>query len=100
MIGDNWLAEMFRPCFKKTKDDSYFMKEQFQVTSFCSSRYSDKNQNVLSRIINTVAGALNKEKLLPIFILIFLDDELIKYLNYANHRVVFGHLVRMVGDQY
>ena len=80
------------------------MKEAFEVTSFCSSKYSDKNQNVISRLINTVAAAINKEKSLPKFILLFLDDELIKYINYTNQGVAellrnwFKWLVNNIND--
>ena len=57
------------------------------MTSFCSSKYNDKNQNVLSRIQITMGAALNKEKGLPKFIIVFLDSELINYLDYTNCNV-------------
>ena len=80
IIGDNWLAETFRPCFKKMKDYTYYLKQNFEVVCYCSSKYNDKNQNVISRLQITMAAAINKEKHLPKFIIVLLDDELIRYL--------------------
>ena len=85
IIGDNWMAETFRPAFKKIKQTEFYLKEQFEVTPFCSSKYNDNNKNVLSRLQITMASAINKEKTLPKFILVIIDDELIKYLDYNNH---------------
>ena len=85
LVGDNWLAELFRPIFKKSKqEEEFYMKEHYDITSFCSSKYNDKNQNMISRLQITVAAAINKEKYLPKFMLILLDDELINYLDFTK----------------
>ena len=87
IVSDNWVAETFRPHFKKVKNYDFFIKDNFDVTSFCSSRYCDKNQNVLSRVYNMMVNTLNKEKSLPKFVVILLDVELLNYLDYTGHQM-------------
>ena len=85
-IGDNFMAETYRKYFRKNEDHDWFVKENFEVTGFCSSKYSDSNSNMLSRIINSYAYALNETKLfkLPKFIVVVLDDDLIQYLGFVG----------------
>ena len=85
-IGDNFMAETYRKYFRKNDDYHWFVKENFEVTGFCSSKYSDSNSNMLSRIVNSYAYALNEIKLfkLPKFIVVVLDDDLIQYLGFVG----------------
>ena len=89
--GDNFLAEMSRKNFKKAGYELY-MKSAFEVTPWCSSKYSDNNNNCLSRIVNFIMQALNSEHCLPGYIVVLLDDNLIEYLNYKKFGVasLFG----------
>ena len=57
------------------------------MTAHCSSKYSDKNSNLLSRIINTFVGALTTKYYLPEYIIIFLDDNLVEFLQYKKFAV-------------
>ena len=84
LVGDNFLAETFRPNFKKSSKH-YFIRDNYDVTAYCSSRYSDKNNNIISRTQISVATALNKEELLPKFIVIWLDEDILSYLAYNNY---------------
>ena len=85
LLRDNFLAEMYRKNCKKV--NGLYMKTHFEVTPFCSSKYSDKNTNVLSHIVNSFTEALNAKYYLPEFIIIFLDDDLIQFLQYKCFNV-------------
>ena len=63
------------------------MKQYFEVLPFCSSKYSDKNSNTLSRIVNSFALELNTKFYLPDYIIIVLDDDLINFLQYKRYNV-------------
>ena len=63
------------------------MKDHYDVTPFCSSRYNDKNMNLISRIQHSLALALNSKNHLPAYIIVFLDDDLIEYLQYKKFKV-------------
>ena len=86
LLGNNFLAETFRKSFKKSKSE-FFIKYNYEVTAHCSSKYSDKNSNSLSRITNTFIQAMNTKYYLPEYIIIFLDDDLIEFLQYKKYAV-------------
>ena len=55
--------------------------------AFCNSKYASSNQNMLSRIQNTFAVALNQTKkggILPRYVIVVLDDDLIMYLDFKK----------------
>ena len=61
LLEDNFVSESYRLNFKKAGPD-YFMKKNFDISTFCSNKYNDKNTNMLSRLQNTVAAAINKKE--------------------------------------
>ena len=105
ILGDNFVAESYRKSFKKASGD-FYMKNNFEVFPFCSSRFSDKNTNVLSRIVNSLVPvhALNTKFHLPEYLIIFLDNDLIEHLQYKRMNVAsllgpwLEYLMEFVGD--
>ena len=69
--------------FKKASYDSY-IKDYYDVQPFCSSKYSDRNVNVLSSLVNSFAQAMNGKFYVPEYVIIFLDDNLIEHLQYKR----------------
>ena len=86
MLGDNLVAETFRKNFKKANDE-FFLKKHYDIVPFCSSRFNDKNTNMLSRLQHLFASALNSKTYLQAYIVVFLEDDLIEYLNYSKFKV-------------
>ena len=83
LVGDNFLAESFRWNFKKSTYQ-YYLKDHYEIIPYCSSQYSDRNMNALSRIVNSFIQGMNSKFYLPDFIIVFLDDDLIEYLGYKK----------------
>ena len=82
-IGDNFTAKSYRAHFKlNTKQ--HFIKQNFEFTAYVNSKFSNSNGNMLARLQNTFASALNQSKKcnLPNYVIIVLDDDLITYLNF------------------
>ena len=79
------MAENYRRNFKKA--ENLYMKENYEVLLFCSSRYSDKNVNAVSRIVNSFMAAINSKVYLPSFIMVILDDDLIQFMQYKKYGV-------------
>ena len=77
-IGDNFAARTYRPGFEKGCPDTCYIKENFEFRPFINSRYSSTNQNMPSRIVNTVASAINSVHKLPTLMIIVLDDDIIQ----------------------
>ena len=60
------------------------MRGNFEVIPYCSSKFSDKNMNTLSRIENSFIEAINTKFYLPEYLVIFLDSDLINYLDFKR----------------
>ena len=82
-IGDDFLASTFWINYKMS-EKQFFLKDNYKVTAFCGSRFSDKNSNSLSRIQISFATALNKSMYPPDFVIMILNDDLIEYLKFKN----------------
>ena len=90
LIGDNFGAKSYRN-FKlveqgKELDERFYIKDNFEYLEFFNSRYSSTNTNMLSRLQTTMATAINKCKdhLLPKYIIVVLDDDLISFLDFKH----------------
>ena len=85
-LGDNFMVKSYRNHFKKVADKDLYVKQFFEYGAFCSSRFSCANENMLSRLQNSLAAGLNqKHKMqppLPDYIIVVLDDDLISYLDF------------------
>ena len=86
ILGDNFVAETYRRYFRKS-DASFFLKMHFNVLPFCSSKYSDRNSNMISRIINCLITAINNKVYLPHYVLVAIDDDLVSYQKYKGFGV-------------
>ena len=90
-VGDNFAARTYRQHFLLRKDHVHnkvpYVKSHFDLQMFCNNRYNSAQENMLIRIQNTVASALNGNVRFPKFLLIILDDDLITFLNYKGTAV-------------
>ena len=79
-MGDNFVASTYREHFLLRKQKSY-IKESFEPDVFCNSRFNSSMKNILVRIQNSFASALNKSLWMPKYIIVILDDDLHSYLD-------------------
>ena len=86
LLGDDFLAETYRKSFKKSSHD-FYLKSSFEVLPFGSTRRNDKNANAVSRIVNSFIQALNTKYYLPDYLIVFLDVDLVDYLQYKKFKV-------------
>ena len=100
-IGDNSLATSYQKGFKKAKSE-FYLKNNFEVTPFCSSKYTDTNANAISRIINIFAHTLNNSRRLPQYIIVLLDGDLIDYLGYFDTGIAtfYGEWIEYLAEQF
>ena len=62
----------------------FFIKSHFEFDHFCNSRFNSATKNILVRLQNTFASAVNKNSLLPKYIAVVLDEDIIDYLGYQD----------------
>ena len=82
-LGDNFMATSYRVSFKKSKQPM-FIKANFDVIASCSSRFSNNNTNMLSRISSSLAKTINEQIKMPKYVVVVLDKDLIEYLNFDD----------------
>ena len=100
LLGDNFLAETYCKYFKKAGPD-FYMKENYDVTAFCSSKYSDKNTNAVSRVLNSLILAVNQKVILPDYLINCLEADLIEYLGYKKYGVstLYGSWIEFLSKE-
>ena len=64
--------------------DEWFIKNEFEIYPFCSSRFVSNNGNCLSRLQITIANGINAHVTLPEYMIFVLDDDLIQFLEYKS----------------
>ena len=84
ILGDNFTARTYRSHFKLNTGTTHYMKDMYEVTPYCNSRYNSANQNMLARIQNTLIAAISKNNHMPDYIVVVLDDDLITFLDYKS----------------
>ena len=91
-LGDNFMARSFRNHYKRRdpgKDKAHYVKNNFEFMAHCGSRWSSSNENMLSRLRSSLASGINQQKsgLLPKYIVVVLDDDLITFLDFKEEGI-------------
>ena len=99
-IGDNFAASTYRNNFKKA--GTFYAKERFEVKQYMNSRFSDKNQNLISRIVNSFAAGLARNKKLPRLIVVVLDEDIIENVQFDGCRVstLYGEILQWIAAEF
>ena len=80
-IGDNFIATTYP---KGMQSEDTFVKENFGTLAFHNDQHFD--QNLSSRLRNTLVAALNKhDNRLPKLIVFALDNDMIKFLDHEEY---------------
>ena len=74
----------YRSHFKNAHEENFYLKQNYDLVPICNSKYNSQDCNFLSRFNNTVASGLNKIDKLPKYMVMVLDDDLIRYVDFYN----------------
>ena len=109
-IGDNFTAKSYRAHFKKyvpgPGKDKLFIKENFEFGAFCNSRWGSSQENILVRLQNSLAMAINSNNktsgIMAKYVIVVLDDDLINYLDYGEEGVttILGSWIEWISDAF
>lgn len=91
-LGDNFVAKSYQAHYKLCQPpngEKHFIKECYEFTAQCGSKWSSSNENMLSRIRSAFVNAVSHQKsgILPRYVVIILDEDLISYLNFRNEGI-------------
>ena len=100
ILGDQFVTNSLEDYFQKRRISEYngFMKEHFDVTGFCSSKYTSSDTNAVSRMRNILTTVMQKQPLLPKYVVIVIDDDLIKYLDHEGYGATkaYGRIINNI----
>ena len=78
------MAKSYRLAFELKKAQSFFIKNNFEISKGCNSRFSSSNTNFVGRLVNTVVSTVNKHKFLPKYAIFILDGDIIEFVKGDN----------------
>ena len=79
------MVKSYRSHFLLHSDnEGCYIKSTYEYRNFCNSRFSSANENMMIRLQNTMASALNKCEHLPKYVLVILDDDIITFTEYLG----------------
>ena len=97
----------YRTHFKKQDGPhgkKHYIKDNYDFTPFCNSRFASSNTNMLSRLQNSLATGLNKmkEELMPSYVLVVPDDDLITFLDFKKDgaATLLGSWIEWLSNQF
>ena len=104
LVGDDFMTRHYGEHFlmsdNKTIKDC-FTKQNYDVRAFMSNQFTSNNRNVLSRIRNCFVKGVNDNYLLPKYIFLILDNDIIKTVEFDKYgtSVLFGKLTEWLANE-
>ena len=85
-IGNSFMVRSFRQYFQDKDHTLYggYVKDHFTTSGYMSDKYMSHNQNLIGRIQNCLAKAIQEEVILPKMIVFVLDEDVLQYLNHPG----------------
>ena len=101
IIGDEFVS---KSSFEQyAKGETGYMSTHFKVKEMYSSQYMSADQNLLSRLRSAFLKSIQEHVLFPKFVVMVLDDDIIKYFNIgdasmemAEYSKQLGHLMNSI----
>ena len=99
-FGDEFIFRSYKEYFQKRRASKYggYIKEHYDTKGFVNSKYASADVNMVSRMRNLMTQAIKDQVLLPKFIVIVMDNDLIKYLDLDGYGVdkSYGRMVNNI----
>ena len=79
-----------------------YLKDNFTIQAFLSDKYISNNQNMVSRFQHCFAKGIQDNILLPKYLVIVPDDDLIHYFNYDGQGLTkpYGRLINNIMHEF
>ena len=87
-MGDDFVERSFETYFKRmdTSIGKPYTNINYEVSGYNNNKFTSINPSMLSRISNTIIKGLQEKIHMPKMIVVVLDDDLVKFVNYYNYR--------------
>ena len=90
ILGDDFGFKSFNKFYCEQEDTDHYNKEQFEICGFNNDKGKSYDQNTISRIHNNLVGAIQEKILLPKFIVMVLNNDIISFIFHKNHELKRG----------
>ena len=110
VLGDEFVANSVNQYFKTAcntlmrglSSTGTHCGNNYEIKLFHATRYTSHIRNMIARLVNTFANAVNEEKLLPRAVVIVLEDDLINYVNIHTFgmSMVFGKILHYIFSEF
>ena len=84
IIGDDFVHGSARVNFKRRNETASYSARNFEIVIEARNAFSSHNYNQLSRLRNSLIKAINECDRLPKYILVILEDDIIRETNFAD----------------
>ena len=84
IIGDDFVKQTFTQCVLTDNNFEFYIKTQFSLNELSSSKLEQGGGNILSQICNNLIKGINANPLLPKYIVVLIDTDVIKNVAYSN----------------
>ena len=97
VIADDFGYRSYEEHYKKQRKQAY-LKDHFDITAVVNGKFTSTNPSTIGRLSNALVSMINKQELLPKYVIIVPDDDIIKSLKHRNYGIssTLGHLVDTV----
>ena len=101
ILGDSFASASMEPYFKTKSLEKYgggYIRENFDVLGKLSNKYLSNDPNLISRLHNQLVDAIHEKVILPKYLVVVLDDDLIKFLNLEPREGVAKAMGRVINE--
>ena len=81
-VGDNFVSRCYRQFFKNAPETGKYVKEKFEVSVYCNSRFISNELNIIIRMKTALLTAIEKKIKLPKYVVIVLENDVVEYARY------------------
>ena len=78
------MARCYRQFFKNAPEAGRFVKERFEVSAYCNSRFATNELNIIIRVKSALTAAIEKHLKLPKYLVIVLEEDVIEYARFQG----------------
>ena len=75
---------------KMTEADCY-TRSNYEISSISSTRFTGYNQSMILRIRNLFLTSIINQKQLPLYVVVILEDDLLKFISYDDYGATVGY---------
>ena len=78
-MGDDFGFNSFNKYYYEQDHDDHYLMENFEVSRFNNNKKLSYDRNIVSRMCNNMVGAVKEQAILPKFVLVVMDVDMIEY---------------------